>query len=166
MRNGLGEDGFKLGVNARQGRGPETPEAIKHGENAFRSARRRKDPEASGESDEEFSERGVVKISSAVAQRFVEAGTNAIDEVLGPLAWWQPSGDAPDEPRPQNGTAQRAAHNGTSARHRIRAAARSAGTDQRSCSLTFQTIPTNYGLPERASSALSISMSLLGHMEF
>ena len=74
--------GLKLGTNAAQARGPETPEAIKNGENAFRSARRRKDPEASRESDEEFSERGVVKISSAVAQRFVEAGTNAVDELL------------------------------------------------------------------------------------
>jgi hypothetical protein len=166
MRRGTAEVGLKLGTNAEQARGPETPEAIKHGENAFRSVRRRKDPEASGESDEEFSERGVVKISSAVAQLFVEAGANVVDELLCQLARWHPSRDAPEEPKPQNGTAQRAAQSGTSTRHRIRVAARSARTDQRSCPLAFQTIPTNYGLREGASSVLSISTSLRRHMEF
>jgi len=82
MRRGTGEDRLKSGTNAEQAGGPEIPEATKHGESAFRSARRRKGTEASGERDEESSERGVVKTSSAVAQRLAEAGANAVDELL------------------------------------------------------------------------------------
>lgn len=132
MRRGVGEDGLKLRKNAEQAGGPEVPEASKHGENVFRSARRRKDTEAGGEPDEEFPERGVMKTSSAVTQSLAEAAANAVDELLWTPASWQLLAGDSEETRPHNGTAQRAAHSGTSAKHKISAAATPARTDQRS----------------------------------
>jgi hypothetical protein len=87
----------------------------------------------------------VTKTSSAVTQGLAEAAANAVDELLWTPEWWQLPACDSEVTMPHNGTAQRAAQSGRSARHKTRNAARNR-SGQRNSPLAWQTIQISYGL--------------------